>query len=206
MKAEVIKSPLAAHSSGQDRRRNTTSLLERCKAGDRRAWQQLFAARAGQVYRWALFLGLGPSDAEDAAQEVFATLARRIESCQDERVLDRWLFQTTRRIVANQRRLSWFRRVLLIDRTSDDTLGLHHTTALTQDDELEIRQCLDQLSNKQRDVLVLMDVEGFTREETAEILGISAGTAASRLRLARQALGRAWADDDPTSKLSWRSS
>jgi RNA polymerase sigma-70 factor (ECF subfamily) len=53
---------------------------------------------------------------------------------------------------------------------------------------LEIAQALDTLPVDQREVLLLAVVEGFTCQETADILAIPIGTVMSRLSRARQAL------------------
>lgn len=180
----MIKRPPRIHEESGSTVQETTSrtdLLERCKDGEAAAWQELFSRRAGQIYRWAVLLGLPPSEAEDAAQEVLATAARRIETCQAEEAMTSWLYQITRRIVANVRRSSWWRRWL----TTDE---LPETTAFekgSQDIELEIRRCLGRLSRKQAEVILLVDIEGFTQAEAAEALGLQPGTVASRLRLAR---------------------
>ena len=60
------------------------SLLSRSQAGDRVAFELLVSKNANRVYRWAVLLGLSGPDAEDAAQEILATAARRIGTCEAE--------------------------------------------------------------------------------------------------------------------------
>lgn len=203
----VINPPACAHSSGRASRnaKPAVSLLHRCKAGDERAWAALFSQRAGQVYRWAVLLGLTPAEAEDAAQEVLATAARRIERCAAEEAMTSWLYQITRRVVANCRRLSWWRRWLPGAEPEAAQAAFSHETAREAERELDIRRCIARLPRAQAEVLVLMDIEGFTREEVAEMLRIAPGTVASRLRLARQAFRAGWAleVDTSTPGLSW---
>lgn len=168
-------------------------LLEACKAGDNAAFRRLFSARAGQVYRWALFLGLGPADAEDVAQEALATAARRIDSCRAEEALTSWLYQITRKLVANARRRSWFRKALSLSSPEDSQApAFEHEASGDIERELAIRACLEKLPRAQAEVLVLLEVEGFTRDEVAQMLRLPAGTVASRLRLAREAFRTHW--------------
>jgi len=54
-----------------------------------------------------------------------------------------------------------------------------------------LRQLLLKLSEAQRVVLILAELEGFTSVEIAETLGVPAGTVDSRLRAARTQLARA---------------
>lgn len=167
------------------------SLLEACKRGEEEAWERLFRERSGQVYRWAVLLGLGPADAEDAAQEVLATAARRIGSCRADEALGSWLYQITRRVVSNARRNAWWKRALLgLDR--DIEPAFPHETDEGAERETLVRACLQSLPRAQAEVLILMEVEGYTREEVAELLGIPPGTVASRVRLAKKAFLTQW--------------
>jgi RNA polymerase sigma-70 factor (ECF subfamily) len=186
--------------------RGEQGLLERCKAGDQRAWSELFHARVDQIFRWCVLLGLPRDAAADAAQEVLATAARRIDTCPAESALASWLYQIARRVVANARRNRWWRRVL----TSGEELEPAFESEGTHDAqvELEVRTILAALPAAQAEVLVLMEIEGYTREETAEMLGVPAGTVASRLRLARVAFRKIWEQQvGPTEgELSWSDS
>jgi RNA polymerase sigma-70 factor (ECF subfamily) len=64
------------------------------------------------------------------------------------------------------------------------------------------------LPKKQAEVLVLLDIEGHTREEAAEMLDVPPGTVASRLRLAREGFRKVWEETQGAqvpSNLSWGS-
>jgi RNA polymerase sigma-70 factor (ECF subfamily) len=183
--------------------RDELSVFERCRAGDERAWSQLFHERVDQLYRWCVLLGLSRDQAADAAQEVLATAARRFDTCPAESALTSWLYQITRRVVANARRNRWWKRAL----TGGDELEPAFEMAGGENSqrELEVRTVLAELPAAQVEVLVLMEVEGYTREETAEMLGIPPGTVASRLRLARAAFRKAWEEElgPVEGELSW---
>lgn len=207
--AAVINPRLSAHEekvNGPSRLSEAppASLLARCQAGDGRAFEVLFQQRAPQVYRWAVLLGLRPAEAEDAAQEVLAIAARRIDRCHAEEALTSWLYQTTRRVVANARRLTWWRRWFASPELCDE-VAFGHDSPREAGRELEVRRCLAALPPAQAEVLLLMDLEGFTREEAAELLGLRPGTVASRLRLAREAFRARWDldADGPCTGLSW---
>lgn len=165
-------------------------LLDACKAGDERAWERLIRERNAQVYRWAVLLGLKPAEAEDATQEVFAVAARRVETCRSEEALGSWLYQITRRVVANARRTGWWRRAVLGEDAPQSAFGQSDPADVER--ELAVRACLDRLPRAQAEALVLMEVEGYTREEVAEFLGIPPGTVASRVRLARESFRKQW--------------
>ena len=167
------------------------TLLERCKAGDQAAWASLFRERSGQIFRWAVLLGLGAAEAEDAAQEVLAIAARRIDTCRADEALGSWLYQITRRVVSNARRNGWWKRALT---GSDQPLepAFEHDDTEDAGRELAIRGVLQKLPRAQAEVLILMEIEGYTREEVAELLGVPPGTVASRARLAKKAFQAHW--------------
>jgi RNA polymerase sigma-70 factor (ECF subfamily) len=175
-------------------------LLARCRTGDQAAWRDLIAERAAQVFRWAVLLGLGASEAEDASQEVFAIAHRRIADCRAEEALGAWLFQITRRVCANHRRRGWWRRWLGRE-PGVEAPAFEAAVAPTGADELAVRACLRRLSPRLAEALILVDVDGLSREEAAAALGVPAGTVASRLRLGRQAFERLWnADGGPDDR------
>ncbi len=172
----------------------STALLRACKAGNRLALEELFERYAPKVFRWAVLLGLGATDAQDAAQEVLVTAARRIASC-DEAAWSSWLFQITRRVVANARRFAWVRRIFRAE-CDDASPAFEAIASVETETELAVRRCFARLSRLQAEVLLLREVEGYTRPEVAQMLGVPEGTVASRLRLAREAFRREWELDE----------
>jgi RNA polymerase sigma-70 factor (ECF subfamily) len=157
----------------------------------------LITARAAQVYRWAVLLGLPPFEAEDASQEVFAVAARRIATCHAEAALTSWLFQITRRVCANHRRAACWRRWLGLGRDGEGLAAFEPAARGSAADELAVRACLARLPPRLAEVLILLDVEGLTREEAAAALDLPAGTVASRLRQARLAFEALWEGRSP---------
>ncbi len=172
----------------------TPELFERCRMHEEAAWAELFSAYARRVFRWAVMRGLRAPEAEDAAQEVLATAHRRIAKCANARAFDAWLYQITRRVVANARRLVWWRRVLPSAHPIEPAF---EGPRPGREVELAVRACLARLPDAQAEVLMLSDVEGYTREEVAVMVGIAPGTVASRIRLGRAAFKKLWAEQAP---------
>lgn len=164
-------------------------LFERCQAGDATAWRTLFREKAALIHRRAIYLGLRSAEAEEAAQEALAIAAQRIARCDGPEVFDAWLFQITRRVVANARRKAWWRRVIT---RAEPIEPAFEGPEANPEVELAVRACLERLPRAQAEILILSDLEGRTRDEVASLLGVPAGTAASRLRLARKAFRAIW--------------
>jgi RNA polymerase sigma-70 factor (ECF subfamily) len=140
------------------------------------------------VWRTLRNLGLSDATAEDGAQQVMCVLARRADSVAPgaER---RFLFSTAMKVAATLRRTAQRRRessaeeidsLVASTPPSDELLDERRAHALLQ-------RVLDALPIDLRVVFVLYEIEELTTAEISAIVGIPAGTAASRLRRAREA-------------------
>lgn len=138
------------------------------------------------VWRVLRRSGLRSSDAEDAAQDVFWVLAQRSADV-PERAERSFLVATALRVAADRRRSKWQRSMTSLESDSREETGP------LPDEALDLRragklldQALEALSEADRSVFILAQVEQLTRAEVAETLGIPEGTVASRLRRARE--------------------
>jgi RNA polymerase sigma-70 factor (ECF subfamily) len=136
-------------------------------------------------------LGLSPADADDAAQRVMLAATSRLTDIQpgSERA---FLFRTASFIASRERRGR--RR-----RPEDSTADLDGIEQAGPDPEALLaarraRERLDavlaQMPDDLRAAFILFEIEGFTKDEVAEALEIPVGTAASRLRRAREDFAR----------------
>jgi RNA polymerase sigma-70 factor (ECF subfamily) len=132
-------------------------------------------------------LGLPAGEADDAAQRVFVVASRRLASIEPhcERA---FLFQTAVRVACTERRTIARRREVLSDEPVE-----HEDPAPAPDelvDQRRARELLERvlasLDLDLRAVLVLFEFEELTIDEIAKTVGIPRGTAASRLRRARE--------------------
>jgi RNA polymerase sigma-70 factor (ECF subfamily) len=152
--------------------------------------RQIFAAHFSFVWRTLRRLGVASALLPDASQRVFWAASRRLEDIRP-RSERAFLFSTARRVAADFRRLrhSTVEAALdaeLVDRSSPTVEELV--------DQKRARELLDRLLDKMnidlREVLILQEGEGMTLSEIAAALDIPQGTAASRLRRAREEFRR----------------
>lgn len=153
----------------------------------------LLDAETDFVWRALRRLGLPPAEAEDASQRVWLVMARRLADVRpgSERA---FLFRTAMNVAAHTRRGHARRpdRVVAIEPEEPVDLAPRPDEAL---DEERARASLDrvlaELPDDLRAVFVLYELEELTSREIAEALEIPPGSAASRLRRAREAFQRA---------------
>ena len=138
------------------------------------------------VWRLAKYWGLPAADADDVAQDVMLTVARRFDDIEPG-CEQAFLYQTTRHVTRRAQR-SRGRRC----EDATDDLSDHAATQPGPDELLERRQAhdelcrvLDRIPEKLRTVLVLFDFQGRSQVEISQILGLAPGTVASRIRRGR---------------------
>ena len=150
--------------------------------------EQLVSLHYRFVWRVLRGFGLSPSDAEDAAQQVFMIATRKLDSIDPSRARS-FVYGTAMHVANNARRGARRRREVPED---DDTerVAPSNRSPESQTELAEARtllaEILAQLPEKSRRVLVLAEIEQLEVPEIASLEGVPVGTAASRLRVARQ--------------------
>ncbi len=153
--------------------------------GDQEAFGQLVRMHERRAYAVTRAIVATHEDAEDAVQEGFLHAYRALDRFLPDQPFGAWLY----RIMANAA-LDLVRR-----RKVRDADELTESVALPfrdpgEADELQRRlnEAVTHLTDRQRSVIVMHDVEGFTHGEIGEMLGIPEGTARSDLHHARATL------------------
>lgn len=140
------------------------------------------------VWRILRGLGLSRADAEDATQQVFMIAARKLDDIDPDRARS-FVYGAALRVANNARRGLRRRREVLSDETSDepepDFRGPEKLAELVQARQL-LAQVLDEMPEKHRRLIILAELEQLEVPEIAALEGIPVGTAASRLRVARE--------------------
>jgi RNA polymerase sigma-70 factor, ECF subfamily len=139
------------------------------------------------VYRVARRLGGSLVDAEDAAQEVFFIVGRKLHTFDGSSLITTWLYGITLNVVRALRRRAQVRR--LFELSDDD----EHDLAVEPRDPMDVIDAhriaytiLDKMSAPKREAFILAEFEGLRCEEIAELVGAKTETIWSRLHYARK--------------------
>jgi RNA polymerase sigma-70 factor (ECF subfamily) len=141
----------------------------------------------------ARMLGDGP-DVDDVLQETFVTAFKKRNEFEGRSALRTWLYAIALRLCERKRR--GLRRFLsfrskLESAPPPAAPDEPDVLVAQQEDRMLVRRVLDQLPFKQREVLVLYELERLEGNEIAVLVDAPVGTVWTRLHLARKKFGEA---------------
>lgn len=149
------------------------------------AFDEVYASHVGFVWRVLRACGVAPEQLEDAAQDVFVVVHRRLPEFEGRSAITTWLFAITRRVAARHRRRSAPPAGAPVVELEAVTDSDPFADFVRSEAAATIAAILDRMTEERRIVFVLVELEQLSVADVARLLGINANTAHSRLRLAR---------------------
>lgn len=164
-------------------------LVARVRRGDSRAFDLLVRRHMRSAHAVARARLNNPTDADDVCQDAFIKALERIDDCRDPAAFRGWLLAIVRNTAHNLRQYEQLRAATPIE-TVMSVASRDDPFADTRNAELRSRlsEAMQHLTELQRKVLVLYDLEGWKHGEIARELGISAGSSRVHLHVARKAM------------------
>ena len=192
MAANVITlSSLEVHAAVNETHPDA-DLIARLRAGDDRAYHELYRTHAGDVFRLARRFVHSDTEAEEVLQDVFIAAYRNIERFRGQSKLGTWLYRITVNRALKRRRW-WQRRretgPASLEPMSVDSVAPDRLAGDRQALEI-VRGCLEQVEARKRAVLILHELEGLDTGQIAEVLECPRSTVLTRLARARADLIR----------------
>jgi len=154
-------------------------------------FQELFVAHAQFVWRVLRRHGVAERELEDACQEVFVVVHRRLAEFDGRAAVRTWLYGIAVRVASDARRRAHVRRERLEGEVAEQTVveGAFEHTARRELLALAER-ALAEMADEKREVFALYELDGLTMAEVAASLEIAESTALSRLYAAREEIQR----------------
>jgi len=156
------------------------------------SFDQVYSDHVAFVWRTLRSFGVGEAHLEDAVQDVFVVVHRRLPEWEGRAAITTWLFAIARRVAAASRRRAGTHdeRTAQLD---DEHAGSADTFAALSRAQAAatVMQILDGFDEDKRVVFALVELEQVAVPEVARMLDINLNTAYSRLRLARAAFEQA---------------
>jgi RNA polymerase sigma-70 factor (ECF subfamily) len=152
------------------------------------SFDEVYGAHFTFVWRVLRTLGVPEPGLEDAAQDVFVVVHRRLAEFEGRAAITTWLFAIARRVAASHRR-STGRDASRTEPLADEPAGVADTFAALSRAQAAatVMGILDTMDEDKRIVFALVELEQLSVPEVARMLELNLNTAYSRLRLARQA-------------------
>jgi RNA polymerase sigma-70 factor, ECF subfamily len=174
--------------------------VARLQANEDAAYDELVRTYSASLFHVAYRMLGDSAEASDAVQEIFLKVFRNIGGFKGEAALKTWVFKIAFSEILN--RLRWWRRrhrfaTMSLDEQPNGASAGHSVPSPTpspeqllqsKEQETAIQQALGRISKDHRSIIVLRDIEGFSYNEIADVLGVSIGTVKSRLARARSDL------------------
>jgi RNA polymerase sigma-70 factor (ECF subfamily) len=146
------------------------------------------------LYSYAVMLSRNRTEAEDLVQETCLRALRAMQRLRPDSNVKSWLFTILRNVWFN--RLRQWRKAPIVGLESDgtgeirvaDTAKDAHAIYVSNIEQEQVRNAIQQLSIKHREIIILREYEELSYQEIATVLECPPGTVMSRLASARSKL------------------
>jgi RNA polymerase sigma-70 factor (ECF subfamily) len=174
---------------------NLSVILTRCKAGDALAWEALVRHFQSRIYGIAYHYVGNTEDARDLAQEVFVRIYQNLQACEDAGMFLPWIIRIARNACIDHLRRrksrSQGKDVALeeVPNLQDPGNTPEQQWAANSRKRL-IYRALKELTDLNREIILLKEIQGLQLDEIASLLKVPLGTVKSRSNRARIELAR----------------
>src|SRR5215467_51232 len=161
--------------------------------GDVHAFEFIYQSYCEFVHRICLRMLRDPIEAEDATQDVFVCVLRKMNTFRGESAFSSWLYRLTTNSVLMRFRRNKGTWVPLEESLESETASCNEMGALDLNlkgllDRIDLESAIGVLPKGYKTALVLHDIHGYDHREIAEMYGNSVGSSKSQLHKARRRL------------------
>ncbi|GMM67306.1 MAG: RNA polymerase sigma factor [Pseudomonadota bacterium] len=159
--------------------------ISEAKRGSKHAFRQLYDMHIGRVYALCYRLTGEKGMAEDAAQEVFIQLWRKLDNFEGQSQFSTWLHSVTANITISyiRKQKGWVQRMFNLESS-----GIHDMAAESQSTDIDLEAMVVRLPERARMVFVLHAIEGYRHEDIASMLDMAVGSSKAQFFRAKQLL------------------
>ena len=166
---------------------NEVALVARAQGGSARAFEALYRANVDRVYGLCLRMTGNVSEAEDCTQEAFIQAWNKLDKFRGDSAFGTWMHRIAVNVVLGRIRKSKRER----DRIQVAVETASSPASIGDSGELrDLSDAIDRLPEGARHVFVLNAVDGYSHEESSDMLGIAVGTTKAQLHRARRLLAQ----------------
>ena len=166
-------------------------IITRCQQGDKEAFRWVVQTHQRMLFSLALKMLCDEEEAKDVVQDTFIRVWQRIREYDSDKAFTTWIYTIASRLCLD--RLKRMSRIIAMP--DDEMVVRRFATESNSQRVLEnqewvsiVRTMAEGLSDKQRLVFTLCQLEGLSSEEAQEITGLDARQVKSNLYVARQTI------------------
>jgi RNA polymerase sigma-70 factor (ECF subfamily) len=166
---------------------NEALIIERLLKNEETAVSEIVNLYGDRMFRTAFAITGDIQTAEEVVQDTFLQVCRKIVSFRQQSTLQTWLYRITVNLAKNSLRNRWFKKVTTMGEeitqvpVTNSSETNPEMAAIQEENRREVINCLQELSEKYRAVLVLFYLEELSIKEICEILKQPEGTIKSKL-------------------------
>ncbi len=151
-----------------------SSLMRQAQQGDKQAYSLLFTKVTPMLRSFILQKISSPDDMEDIVQEILISLHKAGHTYDANRPFEVWMY-TIARYRLNDYLCSYYKNVSLKEKIQDEHEHFNENIDVTPEVEIDesINELIEALPEKQRTIVTMMKVEGYTAKETAEMVNMT---------------------------------
>jgi RNA polymerase sigma-70 factor, ECF subfamily len=180
--------PAAPDPAADATRTEDSALAAACQAGDLRAYERLYALQGARMKNLARNLLGNSADAEDAVQETFLKVQRSIASYRGQSSFVTWTFRILVNTCYDARRSRIRKKEVTADDSEESPRPEPRAPGAHPSLRLALERALATLTQHQRDVFLLYEVEGFRHAEIAFMLEMTEAASKNALFQAKKNL------------------
>ena len=181
------------HQSAAEADSEELQWLRLAVEGDRQAFGAFFKNKRARIYRLAARI-CGPAEADDVVQVVFLRLWKVLPALKDLSKVNAWLTRTTvNRAIDVLRHIG--RKLRIVVNEKEQGLQKMYVEPLHRGELTQVfNRAAERLGERQRLAFILREMEGFSSDETAEIMAVTGSTVRNLVMQARKGLRLALRD------------
>jgi len=162
-------------------------LVQSAIRGNRKAFRELFERYFQALYNYALTLTRNPAQAEDITQEAFIRAHTNLSKLGPPWNFHAWIFRTARNYFIDQIRRERETDPLEDERQVISTGPSPEKETFSREVSVRVHSTLDRLPDRQREILMLRELQGFSYSEIGRIMDLSDSNVKVSLHRARAA-------------------
>jgi RNA polymerase sigma-70 factor (ECF subfamily) len=176
--------PAAVAAKAED-----AALAADCQAGDLGAYERLYALHGTRMRNLARNLLSNPADADDAVQDTFLKVQRNVAGFRGQSSFVTWVFRILVNTCYDERRRRMRRSEVPTADETEESPRIEPRAAIAHPSlRIALERALQKLTDHQREVFLLYEVEGFRHMEIATMLEITEAASKNTLYQAKKNL------------------